>query len=373
MNDFSSKTQSRERYRIDNFQAKSLQNNPLNSPVNRALRIYLPPKYFESEERRYPVIYFLQGYGGNNHNWTITSMHEKERGLPIDKIPKNLLNKIDVDNLPTYEKLDNLIKHGDLNPFILVQPDGSLHLPNLHRTKNLQGKLATKGSFYINSPFTGNYLDYIVQDVIEYTDSHYRTISDKFHRAIMGGSMGGAGALRACLFHPEKFIASAALSPGNITFELLDWIPLIPLFELLFGKKIAKNLGVKMWEDILDTCDLIFSKENRLIPSIKRDENGRIIDLNEQALSNWVRHDINNIIKNNSDALRNVHLLIKCERRDEFGSAIAIKEIHETLNQLDIPHQFEIYEDHEAELSPHILGIAYQIIPAIHFCLQHMN
>jgi len=33
---------------------------------------------------------------------------------------------------------------------------------------------------------------------------------------LIGGSMGGAGTLRICLTFPEKFIAAAALSPGNL-------------------------------------------------------------------------------------------------------------------------------------------------------------
>jgi len=64
--------------------------------------------------------------------------------------------------------------------------------------------------------------------------------------------------------------------------------------------------------------------------------------------------------------------LINCERRNEMGSAIAAEQIHETLNELDIPHQFKLYEEPKATLIPHVLGIAYQIIPAIRFCLQYI-
>ena len=62
-----------------------------------------------------------------------------------------------------------------------------------------------KGSFYLNSPFTGNYEDYIVNDVIDYVDGSYRTLPEKQHRALMGVSMGGYGTLSICLNHPELF------------------------------------------------------------------------------------------------------------------------------------------------------------------------
>ena len=173
-----SKNQPNKRYIIDSFRSTSLEDNPLNSPVDRDLRIYLPPNYFDSEDIRYPVIYFLHGYGGNNHNWSITSNFESESVLPLDRIPKKLLDKVDSDKITTYEKLDELITGGKLKPFILTQPDASLHIPNINRTNNLRGVPATKGSYYINSPFSGNYVDYVAKDVLEHLDSSFRTIPD---------------------------------------------------------------------------------------------------------------------------------------------------------------------------------------------------
>ena len=168
------KDYNQDRYLVDNIKASNLEGNLLNSPVERDLRIYLPPGYYDNEEKRYPVIYFLHGYGGNNHNWTITSSSEKDKAFPIEIIPKKFLKRIDIDKIINYEKIDSAINKGKLQPFILVQPDGSLHLPQIGGIKNLRGLPATKGSYYINSPFTGNYMDYIIKDVIDYIDSNYR-------------------------------------------------------------------------------------------------------------------------------------------------------------------------------------------------------
>jgi enterochelin esterase-like enzyme len=356
-----------ERYIIDTFRAKSLESNPLNSPVDRDLRIYLPPNYYDSGDTRYPVLYFLHGYGGNNHNWTITASNEKDRVLPLDRIPKRILDQIDLERLVSYEKLDELIESGELKPFILVQPDASLHIPNINNTKNLHGDPATKGSFYVNSPFSGNYRDYIALDVLEHINSSYKTIPDSQHRAVLGGSMGGAGVLRLCLSYPEMFIAAVALSPGNIVPELIDWELIVPLNKLLFGEKISKRIGQKSWADILDTCDLIFSKDKPLLPSIKRDENGKIIDMDPESFNNWMRFNINYLIKEHPEALKRVHLMINSARNDEMGSAISTEQIHKTLQEFMIPHQYELYKDPKIGLSPHILGIAYHIIPAIKF------
>ena len=65
--------------------------------------------------------------------------------------------------------------------------------------------------------------------------------------------------------------------------------------------------------------------------------------------------------------------MINCARNDEMGSAIATEQIHETLNEFKIPHQYELYDDPKTRLSPHILGIGYHINPAIKFCLEFIN
>jgi len=132
-------------------------------------------------------------------------------------------------------------------------------------------------------------------------------------------------------------------------------------------------MGDLSMDDILDTCDLIFSNDNRLLPSIERDESGNITDLNEKANANWKKFDINNIIRDHPDAFKKVHLLLNCEKNDEFGIANGTKKIHETLIELEINHHFELYSDPKAALTPHVLGIGYHELPAIRFCLQYIS
>jgi hypothetical protein len=58
-------------------------------------------------------------------------------------------------HIPTLETLDALILSGELPPFILVQPDGSLHRPHLHGARGLDGELCQKGSFFADTPRCG--------------------------------------------------------------------------------------------------------------------------------------------------------------------------------------------------------------------------
>ncbi|MHA1329056.1 MAG: alpha/beta hydrolase-fold protein, partial [Promethearchaeota archaeon] len=152
-----------ERYCINKFHAESLENNPLGSSAEREVFIYLPPSYHDDLEKKYPVIYYLHGYSGSNKAWTITSENLDNGSVDWKKLPKKILKQIDLNRLLTFEKLDYLINEGKLEPFILVQPDGSLQVPNIHNAVDLRGNVMLKGSFYVNSPYSGNYMDYIVE------------------------------------------------------------------------------------------------------------------------------------------------------------------------------------------------------------------
>jgi S-formylglutathione hydrolase FrmB len=189
----------------------------------------------------------------------------------------------------------------------------------------------------------------------------------------MGGSMGGYGTLSVCLHHPEKFISAASLSPANITIDLLNWKLVTPIFEKLLGREVAEQLGNSTWSDGLDTNDLIYSKNNPLILSVKRDNNGKIIEMNKKAASNWQKYDLNKMIRENSDALKEIYLQLNCADADEYGFTGEAQKIHETLEELGIEHQYEIYSDPKAVLSPHLVGIAYHIIPGIQFCTQYFT
>jgi enterochelin esterase-like enzyme len=149
--------------------APSLTNNLVNEPTERMLYVYLPPSY-NSSETRYPVLYYLPGYGDGN----IIGFR-----LPDD--------------------MDKLIEAGQVDEMIIVVASGTSKLG---------------GSFYVNSPVTGNWEDFIVEDVVGYVDSHFRTLAQAESRGITGHSMGGFGALNIAMHHPEVFNAVYSMSPG---------------------------------------------------------------------------------------------------------------------------------------------------------------
>jgi len=164
-----SPTKAPSRYSTLFIQAPSLRNNQLGEKDQRAISVYLPPSYFTSGAR-YPVIYYLPGY---------TDASMLGFNLPGDA--------------------DKLMRDGAIHEMIIVVANGANRLG---------------GSFYVNSPVTGDWEDFIVNDVVGYVDTHYRSVAQASARAISGHSMGGFGALNIAMRHPDVFSAVYSLSPG---------------------------------------------------------------------------------------------------------------------------------------------------------------
>ena len=83
------------------------------------------------------------------------------------------------------------------NGLILVMPEG-------------------KSSYYINAAGRAHdrYEDYIVSDLIADSQRKFPIEGGREHRAIIGISMGGFGAINLSLKHPDLFAFAGALSPA---------------------------------------------------------------------------------------------------------------------------------------------------------------
>ncbi len=150
----------------------ALEGNLLRDSADRNVTVYLPPGYAKGA-RRYSVIYLLHGYLSTNKSWTTS----------------------DWANVPKI--LDHLIVGGKIRPMIVVMPDGF-------------NKFA--GAFYTNSVITGNWEDFVTQDLVKYVDANYRTFARPSSRGIAGHSMGGYGALKLAMKHPDIYGAVYGLS-----------------------------------------------------------------------------------------------------------------------------------------------------------------
>ena len=139
--------------------------------ADRDVIVFLPPGYDRDEGRRYPVVYALHGFFIGAEEWT----HE----------------------IHVPQTIEGAFAQGS-RPMIVVLPD----------SKTVYG-----GSMYSSSATTGDFERFIAHDLVAYIDAHYRTIPERVSRGLVGHSMGGYGAARIGMQHPEVFGSLYIMSP----------------------------------------------------------------------------------------------------------------------------------------------------------------
>ena len=148
--------------------------------TNVKYSIYLPESY--DGTKKYPVLYILHGYGGNNNDWLQDNTGSIWAGG---------------GTMPAYAR-EYAEKTG--KELIIVAPDGG-------------------NNFYCDG-FNGGpkYMSFFFQEFIPYIESTYAIKAEKKSRAIGGLSMGGYGSLYYGSLHPEMFCyvyaCSAAINVG---------------------------------------------------------------------------------------------------------------------------------------------------------------
>jgi len=143
-------------------QARSVRHSSATLGGERIFAVLLPANYAESEQR-YPVVYLFHG-GGQDHTAfmartgfaTMARQHET----------------------------------------IVVMPAADRNYSNM------------------SPEAQARYHDYVAIELVDYVDSHYRTVASQQGRAIGGISMGGRISIMTALRHPARFGAVGAFSPA---------------------------------------------------------------------------------------------------------------------------------------------------------------
>ena len=74
------------------------------------------------------------------------------------------------------------------------------------------------GSQFVDSAGTGRYHSYLCEEIVPWVDARYQTAADRDHRAIMGKSSGGFGAMITPMLRPDLFGALASHA-GDSLYE----------------------------------------------------------------------------------------------------------------------------------------------------------
>jgi pimeloyl-ACP methyl ester carboxylesterase len=160
------------------------------------LNVYTPPGYETSgSDVRYPVIYLLHGVNGQEANYF--SWYNSFAALYSQKSVLSLMEGT-VNSAPG-----------------LTLPEAIVVFVNGGRGSNYYDWSTPEHG--PDSPFPIMSESIIIQELIPFVDSHFRTIPFRGGRAVEGFSMGGYGAVKFALEYPELFCS--AVSYGGSGFD----------------------------------------------------------------------------------------------------------------------------------------------------------
>lgn len=139
----------------------------------RDMYVYLPPGY--DPRRCYPLMLWLHGFIQDEKTFASTFV----------------------------KPFDQAIACGQLPPFIIAAPDGTI-----------KGRISpfAPNSFYINSK-AGNFEDYILLDVWKFLVENYPIRPEREAHILAGMSMGGFAAYNLAFKYPEIFRVAVGVAP----------------------------------------------------------------------------------------------------------------------------------------------------------------
>jgi len=274
---------------------------------DRSIGIYLPEGYDPDSQVRYPVVYFLHGaLNGYPGYWT---------------------------NFQMKTSLDNFIASGQIEPVIMVTPDG------------LIGPYV--GSYWTNSELYGAFEDFVCQDVVTYIDSTYCTIPTRAFRSIQGLSMGGYGAMKIGLKHPETYRALASHSGPNELFVDLEHRRPLMLAEYESGPPYAFHPDSGTFSLLLFTQAGAYSPNMENLPwfvDLPLDESG---DLIAPVMDRWIHNNPAHLAlqlpSSPWETESDLDIFFDCGTLDQnqlFHGNVALAE---SLDALGIEHTFQSF------------------------------
>ena len=222
--------------------------------------LYLPPSYAGSPAKKYPVLYFLHGAFENEMRWST-------------------LGQTDV-------KLDQMVAEGKIGEFIVAIPSAA-------------------NSFYTNTrDGVEKWEDMIVAEFIPMIESTTRAGATRGTRGISGTSMGGYGALKLAMKHPDLFGSASAHSAV--------------LLQDLSAAKVSGG-RLQMFQSIFD----------------------HIYGIN-QDLTYWEANNPMTLAKD-TKKLNGLKIYFDCGTEDSYGFEVGAKQLDEMLTKAGYPHEAHLY------------------------------
>jgi enterochelin esterase-like enzyme len=302
-------------------ESEALAGNPLGDPSRRPLYVYSTPAVAAGQATSVPVVYVLQGFSGQLDGWLARKPFE-----------------------PLFiERLDAMFAAGGCPDALIVFVDAWTSLG---------------GSQFLNSPATGNYTDYLCDEIVPFVDEHYATAGTRERRAVTGHSSGGYGALVLPMLRPEIFGSLIAHAPDTL-FEasyMGDFARVVRVLRdeyggsyeaLLEELRQADRFNWGRWGEALNAYAMAAAYSPDL------DRPGRVLlpfdtttgRLIPEVWERWLDRDPVRMVAAHVDELKALeHIHIESGRSDEYMLDVGIQALSAELQRLGIEHSFELFD-----------------------------
>jgi S-formylglutathione hydrolase FrmB len=298
-----------------------LKNNPLGDPCIRELCVYTPHGYHGGQA---PLLLDLPGFNTS----------------ALDHVARKSIG----ENVP--ERLDRLVSDGLMVPSVVVFADCMT---------------ALGGNQYINSGGTGQYADYLIEEVVPFVEATFGC-GGPGRRGVFGKSSGGFGALWHAMHYPH-FWSAASCNSGDMDFDIVykpgiyaalrelerfDYSAERFLNYFATANKVTpQERSCRMHLALAATYD----PDPGAYTNIRLPCDLRTAQFDAERWENWLRHDPLRTVEMHADALRSLKALwIDCGTRDQYFLHFGARHLSRELTRLGIQHVHEEFDDEHLDV-----------------------
>lgn len=301
-------------------ESETFASNMLGDPGARTVAVYLPPGY-DTESSDYPLVVDLAGYTGS--------------GL------KRLAWTAFGHSVP--QRLDALVDSGRMGAVIAAFPDGFTSLG---------------GNQYVDSIAMGQWATFVAHELPARMEAEFRVRPGPAHRAVLGKSSGGYGALIQVMRHGARWGAAACHS-GDMGF---DWVYRRDFPATLDA--LARHGGIEGFLDHVAKAPKIrggdfhtlmilamgasYDPDPAARCGIRLPVDPHTCELDPHRWQAWLDHDPVTMI-HRPEVQRSMgsvqHLWLDCGRRDQYFLHYGARTLVAALNRYGIAHIYEEFDD----------------------------
>ena len=227
---------------VDHGQVRSIYYWSESSKQWRHAMVYTPACYDQKkmQKKRFPVLYLQHGMGEDETGWT----------------KQGHMQHI----------MDNAIAAGRAVPMIVVMESGDIKAP----PANFGGRQGV-------NDYGNTFYPVLLNDLIPYIDSHFRTLADREHRAMAGLSWGGHQTFDVVLTNLDKFSYMGTFSGAIFNLDVKTAYDGVFTDAEAFNKKIHylfMSSGTEGMDKMFRTAETVKKLNELGIPAVYSESKG---------------------------------------------------------------------------------------------------